>query len=138
MKEKVIISRKSVFDNYTVASSGTNWSSIFDKLVRLSAKVTESYAGDILIWTHALLYEQERPVQAAFLFGFRENGIEKIDCSVVSEIDTVLAGKTIDASESSDLRMSLVSAANYYQQHWLLICKKDGSATLIRVSLHVQ
>lgn len=135
--KKVQIHRKSVFDNFTVKSSGNNWSAIFDKLVRLAAKVTESYAGDILIWTHSMLFEEDQPKKAAFLFCFRESGVEKIDCSCIPELETVLNGRTVEVSEPTELRMSLVSSQANHLQQWLLYCKEDGSATLIRVSIDV-
>ena len=45
---KFDIERYSIFDNYTVMSCGDNISNVMDKLLRLTTKLTESYASDIL------------------------------------------------------------------------------------------
>lgn len=46
------IIKMSAYDQYTFKAETQNWSYLFDKIVRIAAKVTESYAGDIFsAWT---------------------------------------------------------------------------------------
>lgn len=48
MKYKYLIETNSEFDNRAVHSDGSNMNAIFDKLLRITTKLTESCAGDIL------------------------------------------------------------------------------------------
>ena len=142
---KIMMSKYSSFDNYTVESDGSNWSRVFDKLVRLTAKVTESYAGDILIWTNELIHEKRRPQNAAILFSFREGGVGRHDCGLATGYAPLLQNKVVmmGAGESmaqwdtdlDALCVSLASAEELFQQHWMLLSKEDGAATLVRVSI---
>lgn len=80
----------SVYDNYTVHTEGENISSIMDKLIRLSAKITEHYAGDIY-YTIKMLSEKitVNTENLDYLILFRECGVtefktEDIDLHVCS------------------------------------------------------
>lgn len=142
---KISVCKYSSFNNYTIESDGNNWSTIFDKLIRLTAKVTESYAGDILIWTSELIHEKRRPQNAAILFSFREGGVGRHDCGLATEYAPILHNEqvVIGASDTKAmwdtdldaLCVSLDSTKELFQQHWMLLSKEDGSATLVRVSI---
>ena len=142
---KIMMSKYSSFDNYTVESDGANWSRIFDKLIRLTAKVTESCAVGILIWTSDLIREKRRPQNAAILFSFREGGVDRYDCGLATEYAPLLQNEVVimGAGESKAqwdtdldaLCVSLASTKEFFQQHWMLLSREDGSATLVRVSI---
>lgn len=50
-----------------------NWSEIKDKLIRLAAKYTDSYASDILIDITSV---ENNLTPQSRMFGFRENGVD--------------------------------------------------------------
>lgn len=65
----------SSYDNYTHTSETRNVSSIIDRVMRVTTKVTESYAGDIL-YTLEKLDEAARSTDRAVceIISFREGG----------------------------------------------------------------
>lgn len=69
------ITNYSYYDNYTVMSDTENISDVVDKLIRLTAKITGRYAGDIY-YEIKLLYRclEEHESYDRVLF-FRENGV---------------------------------------------------------------
>lgn len=72
---KVKIYSYSTYDNYTVKSCSKNVSSIVDKLIRLAAKITESYAGDIIYDIDEYLKCVDEGVQYSGFIAFRESGV---------------------------------------------------------------
>ena len=65
----------SCYDNYTVKSETENISSIVDKLIRLTAKITESYASDVVYDINALeKFIEEKYPHDKIIF-FRECGM---------------------------------------------------------------
>lgn len=72
------ITNYSCYDNYTVKSNTENISNVVDKLVRLTAKITESYAGDIyydIDSLHQCLQEHRSYDRVLF---FRECGVSTV------------------------------------------------------------
>lgn len=80
------ITNYSSYDNYTVTSDTENISNVVDKLIRLSAKLTEHYAGDICCDIRSLYEcEEEHEPYDRVLF-FRESGVWTVD---YEQIDSV-------------------------------------------------
>lgn len=75
MKITYKIKPYSSYDNYTVASITDNISSIIDKLLRITAKVTEHFAGDIWYDIRTLIAAQEQCKDLDEVLIFRECGI---------------------------------------------------------------
>lgn len=76
MKYKYLIETYSEFDGLTVHSDGPNMSAIFDKLLRITTKLTENCAGDILSLFPAVQKALDNgvPFDAAVMFG--ESGVQ--------------------------------------------------------------
>lgn len=148
------IMRKSVYDQYTVLASTSNWSSVLDKLLRVTTKVTESYAGDILYTLSHVLDKKNRPLGTAMFFGFRESGVD----SFTVELDAAEAWDALhnhhhlvvetEGNEVLDgtmhpnylIRNDVASTklCGYYDNHyqtWVLFALPDGGAALIRVEI---
>ena len=70
MKYKYLIETNSEFDNRAVHSDGSNMNAIFDKLLRITTKLTESCAGDILSLFPAVQKALDNgvPFDAAIMF----------------------------------------------------------------------
>lgn len=73
------ITNYSCFDNYTVASNTENISSIMDKLIRLSAKITERFAGDIIYDIEAFRNKMAENKPYDKVLFFREDGVWVVD-----------------------------------------------------------
>ena len=65
----------SSFDNYTVRSDTGNFSNIVDKMIRITAKVTESYAGDIFYEISLLNVVVKSKSHRRRILVFRERGV---------------------------------------------------------------
>ena len=80
------ITNYSSYDNYTVTSNTDNISDVVDKLIRLSAKITERYASDIYYDINSLhrCLEEHEPYDRVLFF--RESGVWTVS---VEEIDRV-------------------------------------------------
>lgn len=79
------ITNYSYYDDYTVTSNSENISDVVDKLIRLTAKITERYAGDIYYDIKSLyrcLEEHESYDRVLF---FRENGVWAVSHNEMSE-----------------------------------------------------
>ena len=75
----------SCYDNYTVKSETENISSVVDKLIRLAAKITESYASDIVYDINALTaFIEEKYPHDKILF-FRESGVSTYNTEMVEK-----------------------------------------------------
>lgn len=148
------VMRKSVYDQYTVLASTTNWSSVLDKLLRVTTKVTESYAGDILYTLSHVLDERTRQLGTATFFGFRESGVDsfsvELDAAeawnalnnnrhliVENEEHEVLGGNMhrdyLIRNDVASLKLRGYSDNHY--QTWVLFALPDGGAALIRVEI---
>ena len=77
----------SCYDNYTVKSNTDNISDVVDKLVRLTAKITERYASDIYYDIKSLYHclEEHEPYDRVLFF--RESGVWAVN---YEEVDRVL------------------------------------------------
>lgn len=84
------LSTYSSYENYTVCCN-TNKGDIFecnfpsdisDKLIRITAKVTERYASDLLISIDSIKsklsekLKNKQPINETFYFGFRDSGVD--------------------------------------------------------------
>lgn len=86
---EIKISDYSSYDNYTVKCHGENYSDIYDKLIRLAAKITESYASDIFYDLEFIKGKVENKEAFEFILSFRECGThmwkqecyKSIDCN---------------------------------------------------------
>ena len=107
------ITNYSYYDNYTVMSETENISSIIDKLIRLTAKITECYAGDIVYDIDALnrFIEEKYPYDKIFFF--REHGVATFNTEMVEK----------------DNRGIL---CNDYIQTWRLIHDPKTMATMLK------
>lgn len=76
MKYTYQIETNAEFDNRTVHSDGSNMNAIFDKLLRITTKLTESCAGDILSLFPAVQKALDNgvPFDAAIMFW--EGGVQ--------------------------------------------------------------
>lgn len=79
----VKITDYSCYDNYTVKSETENISSIIDKLIRLTAKITESYASDIVYDINALFSFIEQKYPHDKIIFFREDGVDAFNTEMV-------------------------------------------------------
>lgn len=73
------IQNYSCFGNYTVKSDTENISNITDKLIRLSAKITERFAGDIIYNIEVLRNKIAKNEPYDKVLFFRENGVWVVD-----------------------------------------------------------
>lgn len=88
---KFDIERYSIFDNYTVKSCGDNISNVMDKLLRLTTKLTESYASDILFLVPLIDKAMEDGTDIDIIIMFRESGVNwKNIKNDVIEIETTI------------------------------------------------
>ena len=81
------ITNYSCYDDYTVTSNTENISDVVDKLVRLSAKITERFASDIYYDIKSLYqYLDEHESYDRVLF-FRESGVWTVS---IEELDKMV------------------------------------------------
>lgn len=69
----------SSFDNWTFRSCGANWSDIYDRLLRITTKLTYSYASDILAFVNHMDRYSDTDEPFDFLVLFRESGVSWIN-----------------------------------------------------------
>lgn len=83
---QIKITNYSSYDNYTVTSGTENISNVVDKLIRLTAKITEHYAGDIF-YDIKRLYEcvETHKYYDCVLF-FRECGVWTINYEDINRV----------------------------------------------------
>ena len=81
------ITNYSCYDNYTVTSNTENISDVVDKLVRLSAKITERFASDIYYDIHSLYHCLEEHESYDRVLFFRESGVWTVS---VEELDNMV------------------------------------------------
>ena len=103
----------SCYDNYTVMSVTENISNIIDKLIRLTTKITESYAGDIVYDINTLNSYIEERYPYDKIFFFREHGVATFNTEMVEK----------------DNRRIL---CDDYIQTWRLIYDPKTTATMLK------
>lgn len=88
---------------YYVQSIGGNHSTIFDRLIRLTAKLTESYAGDIYYELGEIekLIERSQPFDQ--ILYFREDGVNSYWRETVEECSPYDLSATGSAIQSWEL-----------------------------------
>lgn len=72
------ISDYSCYDNYTVKSKTENVSNIVDKMIRITAKTTESFASDIYYDIRALYQAINKKEKFDRILFFRECGVTAV------------------------------------------------------------
>lgn len=87
------ISDYSCYDNYTVKSKTENVSNVVDKMIRITAKITEHYASDIYYDILALYKAINQKVSLNRVLFFREDGVSTKnvpieDCENIDYIQT--------------------------------------------------
>lgn len=65
----------SCYDNYTVKSKTENVSNVVDKMIRITAKITESFASDIYYDILALYQAINKKEKLNRVLFFREGGV---------------------------------------------------------------
>lgn len=65
----------SSFDNWTFRSCGANWSDIYDRLLRITTKLTSHYASDVLAFINHMDRYSDTDEPFDFLVLFREGGV---------------------------------------------------------------
>ena len=108
------IKNYSCYDNYTVKADTNNISSVIDKLIRLTAKITEQYAGDIIYDIETLRNNMANHKAYDKVLFFRESGVWVVDVTKLEHY----------AVDSEDI------------QSWrLTFDPPTGKTTLVRVRL---
>lgn len=69
----------SSFDNWTFRSCGANWSDIYDRLLRITTKLTSHYASDILAFLSHMDSHSDSDDPFDFLVLFREGGVSWVN-----------------------------------------------------------
>ena len=80
----------STYDNYTVKSETENISTVIDKLIRLTAKITEHYASDIVYDINMLNRHLADKESYDMLLYFREMGVSSYNTHSVLRDDNEL------------------------------------------------
>lgn len=75
MERTYEIHNYSSYDNWTVHSCGANMSDVFDKLLRITTKVTERFASDILYLMPVIKRAMDDGVPIDMVIMFRECGV---------------------------------------------------------------
>ena len=65
----------SSFDNWTFRSCGANWSDIYDRLLRITTKLTSHYASDVLAFINHMDRYSDTDEPFDLLVLFREGGV---------------------------------------------------------------
>ena len=78
MNYNYVIKPFSSYDNWTVSSETENISSVIDKLIRIAAKITESFASDIIYDINALNDAVENALYYDRVLLFQESGIPSL------------------------------------------------------------
>ena len=79
------ITNHSSYDDYTVTSNTENISDVVDKLVRLSAKITERFASDIYYDIKSLYQCLEEHESYDRVLFFRESGVWAVNVECLTE-----------------------------------------------------
>lgn len=96
------ITNHSSYDDYTVTSNTENISDVVDKLIRLSAKITERYASDIYYDINSLhqCLEERRPYDRVLFF--RESGVWTVNVEFLTDfVDYIQAWRLTHDPENT-------------------------------------
>ena len=93
----------SSYDNYTVASITDNISIVTDKLIRITAKVTEQFAGDVWYDIRTLLDAQEERKALNVILIFRESGVSTYPVNKTDEGNCVVQGSHLSGIQCWNL-----------------------------------
>lgn len=92
----------SSYNNYTVMSNTENISSIVDKMIRLSAKITEKFAGDIYYDIKSITNAVEEHEPYDRVLFFRESGVWTVSVEDLdAPIDHIQAWRLTHDPEST-------------------------------------
>lgn len=80
------ITNSSCYDNYTVKSDTDNISNVVDKLIRLTAKITERYASDIYYDIKSLYHCLEEHESYDRVLFFSEGGVWAVNVEDLGDI----------------------------------------------------
>ena len=75
------------FENWTFRSLGANWSDIYDRLLRITTKLTSHYASDVLAFINHMDRCADTGEPFDFLVFFREGGVSWITPNAISVKD---------------------------------------------------
>ena len=78
-----VIQDYSCYDNYTVKSKTENVSNVVDKMIRITAKITESYASDIYYDILALYKAINKKEKLDRILFFREDGVTSQNIPII-------------------------------------------------------
>lgn len=96
------ITNHSSYDDYTVTSNTDNISDVVDKLIRLTAKITERYASDIYYDIDSLhqCLEEHKPYDRVLFF--RESGVWAVNVEYLTEfVDHIQAWRLTHDPENT-------------------------------------
>lgn len=79
------ITNHSCYDDYTVTSNTENISDVVDKLIRLTAKITERYASDIYYDIKSLYNSLEEHEPYDRVLFFRESGVWAVNVEYLTD-----------------------------------------------------
>ena len=105
-------------DRFFVVSDSRNFSNVWDKLIRLTAKLTESYAGDIYFEMAEMGRDMEDNRSFDKILLFHESGV------------TCLRRETIEKLRHNEMDLSLE-----IQQWEIIYDAKTQEITLTRVTI---
>ena len=77
-----VIQDYSCYDNYTVKSKTENVSNVVDKMIRITAKTTESFASDIYYDIQALYKAINQKEKLDRILFFREGGVTAVTAPI--------------------------------------------------------
>lgn len=119
MEKTYVIRTHNAFGNETFREETDNHSSIIDKLLRITTKVTSSFASDILFPIAAFNEACENRTPYRVVIGFRESG---------ADAKHMVMGKPNEVEYPW-------SCVNSYSQFWLLDYTPGVGSTLERVDV---
>lgn len=80
---------------YQILAQAKNVSSIIDRMVRLAAALTESYASDIAYASNMLKKATEKHEPLSVILSFRENGVDRYPIEILDILTPVSFGKSL-------------------------------------------
>lgn len=119
---KIRICRHSMIKNDRfgpISCDVKNMSAIYDKMVRLTAKLTESYASDILYYFQDIEATKETPQFR--LFAFRENGVNQM---AVKDLIDFTANEEAPIEITSDDCVNGIYRHGIWNESDLLLCQQ--------------
>jgi hypothetical protein len=96
------ITNHSSYDDYTITSNTDNISDVVDKLIRLTAKITERYASDIYYDINSLHQCLEEHKSYDRVLFFRESGVWAVNVEYLTEfVDHIQAWRLTHDPENT-------------------------------------